>query len=181
MRGLSASPAPSLSSFSIPKLKTSNPSSSFPIFVLTPPLPLLSTHFSLPSSHPKPINLTRSSSTLLRCRSREEFSTPGENNSRTVLDAFFLGKALAEAVNEQIESTVGELLSRLGQWQAEQQKQAQNLQEEVFERAKKAKEKAALETMKSEGVIMKSTDDGIPVAPRPDTNEDDPFIIMMKD
>lgn len=92
-----------------------------------------------------------------------------------------MGKALAEAVNEQIESTVGELLSRLGQWQAEQQKQAQNLQEEVFERAKKAKEKAALETMKSEGVIMKSTDDGIPVAPRPDTNEDDPFIIMMKD
>lgn len=52
----------------------------------------------------------------------------GENENRTVLDAFFLGKALAEALNERIESTVGEFLSTIGRLQAEQQKQVQDFQ-----------------------------------------------------
>lgn len=51
-----------------------------------------------------------------------------KNDSRIVLDAFFLGKAFAEALNERIESTVGEILSVVGQWQAEQQKQVQDFQ-----------------------------------------------------
>jgi len=45
-----------------------------------------------------------------------------------VLDAFFLGKALAEVINERIESTVGEVLSTIGKFQAEQQKQVQEIQ-----------------------------------------------------
>lgn len=44
------------------------------------------------------------------------------------MDAFFLGKALAEAVNERIESTVGEFLSAIGRLQAEQQRQIQDFQ-----------------------------------------------------
>lgn len=52
----------------------------------------------------------------------------GDSDSRGVLDAFFLGKALAEALNERIESTVGELLSAVGRLQAEQQKQIQDFQ-----------------------------------------------------
>lgn len=52
----------------------------------------------------------------------------GENENRTVLDAFFLGKALAEALNERIESTVGEFLSTVGRLQAEQQKQVLDFQ-----------------------------------------------------
>lgn len=52
----------------------------------------------------------------------------GDNDSKVVLDAFFLGKAFAEAVNERIGSTVGEILSMVGQWQAEQQKQVQDFQ-----------------------------------------------------
>lgn len=52
----------------------------------------------------------------------------GESESRSVLDAFFLGKALAEALNERIESAVGEFLSTIGRLQAEQQKQVQDFQ-----------------------------------------------------
>ncbi|CAI9769711.1 unnamed protein product [Fraxinus pennsylvanica] len=52
----------------------------------------------------------------------------GENESKTVLDVFFLGKALAEALNERIESTLGEFLSTIGRLQAEQQKQVQEFQ-----------------------------------------------------
>lgn len=52
----------------------------------------------------------------------------GESERRNVLDAFFLGKALAETLNERIESTVGEFLSTIGRLQAEQQKQVQDFQ-----------------------------------------------------
>ena len=52
----------------------------------------------------------------------------GENESKEVLDAFFLGKAFAEALNECIESTVGEFLSTVGRLQDEQQKQVQEFQ-----------------------------------------------------
>lgn len=52
----------------------------------------------------------------------------GENENRNVLDAFFLGKALAEVINERIESTVGEVLGNIGRFQAEQQKQVQEIQ-----------------------------------------------------
>ncbi|XP_052170765.1 uncharacterized protein At4g13200, chloroplastic [Diospyros lotus] len=72
---------------------------------------------------------------------------PGESDSRSVLDAFFLGKALGEALSERVESTVGEILGALGRLQAEQQKQVQDFQEEVLERAKRAKQKAAREAM----------------------------------
>ncbi|KAF8394162.1 hypothetical protein HHK36_020368 [Tetracentron sinense] len=70
---------------------------------------------------------------------------------------FVLGKALAEALNERIKSTVGELLSSVGRLQAEQQKQVQDFQEDVLERAKRAKEKAAREAMETQGLIPKST------------------------
>ena len=49
----------------------------------------------------------------------------GDNESKAVLDAFFLGKAFAEALTERVESVVGEVFSIVGQWQAEQQKQVQ--------------------------------------------------------
>ncbi|XP_075522139.1 uncharacterized protein LOC142555248 [Primulina tabacum] len=76
----------------------------------------------------------------------------GENESRTILDAFFLGKALAETLNERIESSVGEFLSIVGRLQAEQQKQIQEFREEVLEKAKQAKEKATREAMETQDV-----------------------------
>ncbi|KAK1571856.1 hypothetical protein Q3G72_024081 [Acer saccharum] len=48
--------------------------------------------------------------------------------SRSVLVAFFLGKALAEALNKRVESAVGEFLSTVGRLQAEKQKQVQEFQ-----------------------------------------------------
>ncbi|OMO88909.1 hypothetical protein CCACVL1_08119 [Corchorus capsularis] len=81
----------------------------------------------------------------------------GDNESRNVLDAFFLGKALAEALNERIESTIGEFLSTVGRLQAEQQKQVLDFQDEVLERAKRAKEKAAREALEAQGLIPKSS------------------------
>ncbi|KAE9445228.1 hypothetical protein C3L33_22874, partial [Rhododendron williamsianum] len=52
----------------------------------------------------------------------------GEGDSRSVLDAFFFGKAQAEAVNDRVESAVGEFFSTLCRLQAEQQKQVQDFQ-----------------------------------------------------
>lgn len=76
---------------------------------------------------------------------------PGDNESKAVLDAFFLGKAFAEALTERVESVVGEVFSVVGQWQAEQQKQVQEFQEEVVQRAQKAKERAATEVVDDKG------------------------------
>ncbi|KAL0419663.1 UNVERIFIED_CONTAM: putative protein, chloroplastic [Sesamum radiatum] len=81
----------------------------------------------------------------------------GENESKAILDAFFLGKAVAEAVNERIESAVGEFLSTIGRLQAEQQKQVQEFQEDVLEKARRAKEQAAREAMEAQGLIPKSS------------------------
>ncbi|KAF2284505.1 hypothetical protein GH714_025907 [Hevea brasiliensis] len=84
-------------------------------------------------------------------------NSAGDNESRSVLDAFFLGKALAEALNERIESTVGEFLSAIGRLQAEQQRQIQDFQVDVLERAKRAKENAAREAMGAQGLVSNAT------------------------
>ncbi|THG13835.1 hypothetical protein TEA_014313 [Camellia sinensis var. sinensis] len=97
-----------------------------------------------------------------------------ENDSRSVLDAFFLGKALAEALNERIESTVGEFLSTIGRLQAEQQKQVQDFQEDVFERAKREKEKAAREAMEAQGLVPKSSTANGPAVVDSDTTANVP-------
>ncbi|KAJ8435290.1 hypothetical protein Cgig2_030045 [Carnegiea gigantea] len=92
-----------------------------------------------------------------------------ESDNRTVLDAFFLGKALGEALSERIESAVGEVLSTIGRLQAEQQKQIQDfhicVQEDVLERTKRAQEKAAREPLQEQGrLILPSTTANEPVA-----------------
>lgn len=96
-----------------------------------------------------------------RCNSTSSPGGPGQNESKSVLDAFFLGKALAEALSERIESTVGEFLSTVGRVQAEQQKQVQEFQEDVLERAKRAKEVAARESMEAQGLTPKSSTVGM--------------------
>ncbi|KAJ8749453.1 hypothetical protein K2173_025648 [Erythroxylum novogranatense] len=64
-------------------------------------------------------------------RSSTGDSSSGDSDSKNILDAFFLGKALAEALNERIESAMGELLSTVGRLQSEQQKQIQEFQQRV--------------------------------------------------
>ncbi|KAF2292637.1 hypothetical protein GH714_026200 [Hevea brasiliensis] len=71
-------------------------------------------------------------------------------------DPAVLVPALAEAVNERIESTVGEFLSAIGRLQAEQQRQIQDFQVDVLERAKKAKKNAAKEAL-AQGLVPNAT------------------------
>ncbi|KAK7259990.1 hypothetical protein RIF29_25657 [Crotalaria pallida] len=112
------------------------------------------------SCKPITIGLPIHQTTGVRCNSSIRPGGPrsgdGDSSSRSVLDAFFLGKAVAEALNERVESTVGEILSAVGRLQAEQQKHVQNFQEDVFERAKKAKEKAAREALEAQALISVS-------------------------
>ncbi|KAL5215743.1 hypothetical protein ABZP36_007144 [Zizania latifolia] len=89
---------------------------------------------------------------------------PRDDESKAVLDTFFLGKAFAEALTERVESVVGEVFGVVGQWQAEQQKQVQEFQEEVVQRAQKAKERAAMEV-----IDEKSPKTSAPATPPPTT------------
>ncbi|CAA7023955.1 unnamed protein product [Microthlaspi erraticum] len=136
---------PSSSSFSL-----SNPyrQHSHISFISCNPRPRLSSNFEL--SGLRLSGEARRTSLRCNCSSKRN---EGENENRIVLDAFFLGKALAEVINERIESTVGEVLSNIGRFQAEQQKQVQEIQEEVLERAKRAKERAAREAMEAQGLV----------------------------
>ncbi|XP_015892283.3 uncharacterized protein At4g13200, chloroplastic [Ziziphus jujuba] len=138
---------------------------------------------------------------VCRSNSRPGDTGSGDSESRSVLDAFFLGKALAEALNERVESAVGELLSTIGRLQSEQQKQVLDFQEEVLERAKRAKEKAAREALEAQGLTTKpvkanttprpngaplvsvtsspTSDDFVPVeqsSTQPDTTDQDPVL-----
>ncbi|XP_058101531.1 uncharacterized protein At4g13200, chloroplastic-like isoform X1 [Magnolia sinica] len=98
-----------------------------------------------------------------------------------------MGKALVETLNVHIEAALGEFTSAFGEWQAEKQKQAQDLQEEVLERARKGKEKAAREVMGEEGAGQKSTTaTKAAMAPAvshvsPGTSNGDPLLSFMKD
>ncbi|KAF8394145.1 hypothetical protein HHK36_020351 [Tetracentron sinense] len=157
MSGVSAPPPTS----SLPPLKKKSSRCRYPstsvVPCLCPQHPRYSSNIGL-----KSITTLAGGFSRFRVRCRSSSSGPGGpgsdgSDSRSVLDAFFLGKALAEALNERIESTVGELLSSVGRLQAEQQKQVQDFQEEVLERAKRAKEKAAREAMETQGLIPKST------------------------
>ncbi|KAL8494284.1 hypothetical protein ACS0TY_025182 [Phlomoides rotata] len=82
----------------------------------------------------------------LRCKcSGNSAPFAGDNESKRVIDAFFLGKAMGGVAIERIESSVGEFLSVIGRLQAEQQKQVSELREEVLEKARRAKEEASRE------------------------------------
>ncbi|KAK9726486.1 hypothetical protein RND81_05G218600 [Saponaria officinalis] len=138
-------------------LSTTTSSSSFN-FVLNHNHTLISSKSPLTVNYPHnlPNNVLLSLSsrshslTPISCKSS---LGPGDGDSRTVLDAFFLGKALGEALTERVESVVGEVLSTVGRLQAEQQKQIQEFQEEVLERAKAAQEKAAREALQVQSTL----------------------------
>ncbi|MCL7031152.1 hypothetical protein MKW94_023830 [Papaver nudicaule] len=158
MSEVAASPSSLLSSL---HLKTKNPSSPPPYFSHV----IVSGYHSFPklrisrSFNNLKLTSSKRNGVVTHCSSRN--NSPGggggDSGSKSVLDAFFLGKALAEAINERVESTVGELLSTVGRLQAEQQKQVQEFQEEVLERAKNSKEKAAREAMEAQGSIPRES------------------------
>ncbi len=57
-----------------------------------------------------------------------------------LIHAFFVGRAFAEAIGEQVEMTVTNALSELGKFDAEQRERLRQFTEEVIERANRAEE-----------------------------------------
>ncbi|MBI4782704.1 MAG: hypothetical protein HY785_15490 [Oscillatoriophycideae cyanobacterium NC_groundwater_1537_Pr4_S-0.65um_50_18] len=62
-----------------------------------------------------------------------------------LVHAFFVGRAIAEALGEQLENTVTSALSELGKFDAEQRERLRQFTAEVLERANRA------ETMSEQG------------------------------
>jgi hypothetical protein len=62
--------------------------------------------------------------------------------SNPLVHAFFVGRAIAEAVGEQVESSVTNALSELGKFDAEQRERLRLFTEEVNLRAQRAEEMA---------------------------------------
>lgn len=60
--------------------------------------------------------------------------------SNPLVHAFFMGRAIAEAVSEQVESNVTNALSELGRFDAEQRERLRLFTEEVTARAQRAEE-----------------------------------------
>jgi uncharacterized small protein (DUF1192 family) len=59
--------------------------------------------------------------------------------SKSPLDAFFIGRATAEAVIDRIEETVTDALSALGKFDAEQREHIRTLVETIIEKADQQK------------------------------------------
>lgn len=62
--------------------------------------------------------------------------------SNPLVHAFFVGRAFAEAMGEQLENTVTNALSELGKFDAEQRERLRQFTDEVLERASRAEELA---------------------------------------
>lgn len=59
-----------------------------------------------------------------------------------VIHAFFVGRALAQAINEQVEEALTNALSELGKFDAEQRERLRQFTQEVMERAEREAEAA---------------------------------------
>jgi hypothetical protein len=62
--------------------------------------------------------------------------------SNPLIHAFFVGRAVADALGEQIENTVTSTLSELGKFDAEQRERLRQFTEQVLERAHQEEEMA---------------------------------------
>jgi polyhydroxyalkanoate synthesis regulator phasin len=61
-----------------------------------------------------------------------------------LVHAFFVGRALADALYEQLESTLTDALSELGKFDAEQRERLRQFTEQVIERAEREAEAATV-------------------------------------
>jgi hypothetical protein len=64
--------------------------------------------------------------------------------SNSVIHAFFVGRALAQALNEQVEDALTNALSELGKFDAEQRERLRQFTEQVMETAAREAETAML-------------------------------------
>ncbi len=70
-------------------------------------------------------------------------SLPAASESLNMLEAFFIGRALAEVVNERLGSLVGDTLAEVGRLDAELRRTVQDIQDEVMARAQREMAAAA--------------------------------------
>jgi antitoxin (DNA-binding transcriptional repressor) of toxin-antitoxin stability system len=64
--------------------------------------------------------------------------------SNPLVHAFFIGRAAAEIINEQLENAFTEALSELGKFDAEQRERLRQFTEQVMERAQRGEETATV-------------------------------------
>ena len=64
--------------------------------------------------------------------------------SNPVVHAFFVGRAIAELLNEQLETALTDALSELGKFDAEQRERLRQFTEQVIERANREAETSKL-------------------------------------
>ena len=64
--------------------------------------------------------------------------------SNSVIHAFFVGRALAQVINEQLEDAFTNALSELGKFDAEQRERLRQFTEQVMERADREAETVTL-------------------------------------
>lgn len=64
--------------------------------------------------------------------------------SNLLVHAFFVGRAVAEIFNEQLENALTDALSELGKFDAEQRERLRHFTQEVMERAEREAETATL-------------------------------------
>lgn len=62
--------------------------------------------------------------------------------SSPLVHAFFVGRALAEALYEQAEATLSDVMSEVGKFDAEQRERLRQFTDQVLERANRAEEVA---------------------------------------
>lgn len=60
--------------------------------------------------------------------------------SNPLIQAFFVGRAIAETVNQQVESALTNFMSELGKFDAEQRENLRQFTEQVLERARREEE-----------------------------------------
>jgi orotidine-5'-phosphate decarboxylase len=78
--------------------------------------------------------------------------------SNPLVHAFFVGRAFAEAIGEQVENTVTTALSELGKFDAEQRERLRQFADEVLERAAHAEQMSTQGRGSSAGPVASPTD-----------------------
>lgn len=78
--------------------------------------------------------------------------------SNSVIHAFFVGRAVAQALNEQVEDALTNALSELGKFDAEQRERLRQFTEQVMETAQREAETA---------MLGRTTTDIVPIGYRP--------------
>jgi len=75
-----------------------------------------------------------------------------------LVNAFFLGRALAEGINEQVEAAISTALSEVGKFDAEQRENFRNFTEQVQTRAQQDANQAGTATAGAGGTAASPVD-----------------------